>query len=332
MMDTSPDIAELSLDALGRIDKTCTKFEQRLKAGEYPGIESLVAIAAGEERRQLIKELLILELDYRHRNDNLLDPDSYVQAFPDDATLIQESIRQFESSDYYQYQRRQLRVEDLSKCDSATDFADYKILEEIDRGGMGIVYKARQNSLHRTVALKMILHGKLANEEEVHRFQKEAKAAGALNHSGIVAIHEIGVHQGQHYFSMEFVDGPSLQKLTADKPMRSRAAAALVLNIVNAMAHAHDYGVVHRDLKPSNILIDTNGDPRITDFGLAKDVSCDTLLTKTGQLMGYAVVHVAGTGIGARRSGRASQRHLLNRSHPVPGFDRPTTFQRQLTV
>jgi tRNA A-37 threonylcarbamoyl transferase component Bud32 len=286
MTNESPNRSELSLKALGRIDKACVEYEQQLKAGEIPRIETFVAIANAVERRQLIKELLILDLDYRYRSDEQLNQEDYVRALPDDASLIQKTFQQFETSNYNPAQRRQNREARLPQGDVETDFADYKILEEIARGGMGIVYRARQKSLNRIVALKMILHGKLANQEEVQRFQKEAKAAGALDHPGIVAIHEIGVDQNQHYFSMAFVDGPSLEKFTADNPLRARAAAALFLKIVEAVAYAHDHGVVHRDLKPSNILVDTNGDPQITDFGLAKDISADTLLTKTGQVMG----------------------------------------------
>ncbi len=286
MMDETLDKTELSLEALGRIDNACVDFEQQLKAGELPRIETFVAIANADERRQLIKELLMLDLDYRHRYGEQVNQEDYLRAFPDDASLIQKTFRQTGTRHHFLKQPRQNRELSLPHGNAETDFADYEILEEINRGGMGIVYMARQKSLNRIVALKMILHGHLANDEEVQRFRQEAKAAGALDHPGIVAVHEIGIHRNLHYFSMAYVAGPSMQQLTADNPLPSRAAAELVLKIVVAMAFAHDHGVIHRDLKPSNILVDAAGEPRIVDFGMAKDIFDDTLLTKTGQVMG----------------------------------------------
>ena len=165
-------------------------------------------------------------------------------------------------------------------------FGDYELLEEIARGGMGIVYKARQVSLDRIVAVKMLLLGQYASEEFIHRFRIEASAAASLQHPNIVAIHEVGVHQGQHYFAMDFVDGPDLAKIVRDGTLAAKRAAGYLKTIAEAIHFAHTRRILHRDLKPSNVLIDANNQPRVTDFGLAKNLAHDSELTLTGQVMG----------------------------------------------
>lgn len=165
-------------------------------------------------------------------------------------------------------------------------FGEYELLAEIARGGMGVVYKARQTRLNRTVAIKMILAGELANEGDVRRFRAEAEAAAALDHPGIVPIYESGEISGQHFFSMGFVDGHSLAAALAAGPLTPRRAAELMAQVADAVAYAHAQGVIHRDLKPGNILLDKDGRPRVTDFGLAKRVAGDSGLTHTGQALG----------------------------------------------
>ena len=135
---------------------------------------------------------------------------------------------------------------------------------------MGIVYKARQISLNRSVALKMILAGRLATPTDVQRFRTEAEAAANLQHPNIVAIHEIGVHEGQQYFSMDYVEGPNLAAVIQGKPLAIQRAAELAKAMAEAIHYAHQRGVLHRDLKPQNLLVDERGQPRITDFGLAR--------------------------------------------------------------
>ena len=164
--------------------------------------------------------------------------------------------------------------------------ATTNLLEEIARGGMGVVYKATQVSLNRIVALKMILAGQLAGEEDVKRFHAEAEAAANLDHPGIVPIYEIGEHEGQHYFSMGYVDGESLADKIKDGPLPPREAAEYTRKVAEAVAFAHERGVIHRDLKPGNVLIDRNGEPKVTDFGLAKRIEGDSDLTATGQILG----------------------------------------------
>lgn len=163
---------------------------------------------------------------------------------------------------------------------------DYELLEEIGRGGMGMVYRARQITLRRIVALKMILVGQLASPEEVQRFHTEAQAAANLDHPGIVPIYEVGEQAGRHYFSMGYVAGESLAHRLAAGPLPLRESAELVQKIARAVHFAHERGIIHRDLKPANILLDEAGEPRITDFGLAKRLTEDTGLTATGQVLG----------------------------------------------
>jgi WD40 repeat protein/tRNA A-37 threonylcarbamoyl transferase component Bud32 len=162
-------------------------------------------------------------------------------------------------------------------------FGDYELLEVIARGGMGVVYKARQVSLNRLVALKMILKGELATERDVARFRAEAEAAANLDHPHIVPIYEVGDHDGQQYYAMRFVEGTSLARHPrAD----ARTEASLIAIVAAAVHHAHLRGILHRDLKPSNILIDSAGTPFVADFGLAKRVDSERSLTESGALVG----------------------------------------------
>jgi WD40 repeat protein len=163
---------------------------------------------------------------------------------------------------------------------------DYELLAEIARGGMGVVYRARQLSLNRIVALKVLLHGPFSSAEFVRRFRHEAQVVAALRHPNIVAIYEIGEHHGNHFLSLEFVDGRSFAELARERPLPARPAAGYLKTIAEAVEHAHQRGVLHRDLKPSNILLDVFDQPRVTDFGLAKLVNCDSKLTLTGQVLG----------------------------------------------
>lgn len=165
-------------------------------------------------------------------------------------------------------------------------FGDYELLEEISRGGMGVVYKARQARLNRLVAIKMILSGQFADSDELRRFHNEAEAAAGLDHPGIVPVFESGEIDGQHFFSMGFVDGQSLAALLATGPLPPRRGAELMVQVADAVHYAHERGVIHRDLKPGNILLDRNGQPRVADFGLAKRVTGDSSLTRTGQAVG----------------------------------------------
>lgn len=154
-------------------------------------------------------------------------------------------------------------------------FADYELLEEIARGGMGVVYRARQRSLDRIVAVKMLLSGPLASREFIQRFRTEAAAVASLQHPNIVAIHEVGFHLGQHFFAMDFVAGRTLADIISGQALPAKRAASYLKTAAEAVHYAHEHGILHRDLKPSNVIIDADDQPRITDFGLAKRVSAD---------------------------------------------------------
>ncbi len=163
---------------------------------------------------------------------------------------------------------------------------DYELIDELGRGGMGVVYRARQRSLGRTVALKMILRGAMPSPADLARFRTEAESAARLDHPAIVPIYEIGQHDGQPFFTMKYVAGTTLAKRLAEGPMHPREAAELLAPICRAIHFAHERGVLHRDLKPSNILIDEEGRPHVSDFGLAKRVETDAELTLSGAVLG----------------------------------------------
>jgi TolB-like protein/Tfp pilus assembly protein PilF len=166
------------------------------------------------------------------------------------------------------------------------ELGDYELLEEIGRGGQGVVFRARQKSLNRTVALKVISLGQWASKAHLKRFRLEAEAAAHLEHPGIVPIHEVGERDGQCYFSMKFVEGGQLDEVARREPMPIRRAAELIAKIARTVHYAHEHGILHRDIKPGNILLDAKGEPHLTDFGLARLVESESSVTHTLEVLG----------------------------------------------
>src|SRR5947199_3081285 len=166
------------------------------------------------------------------------------------------------------------------------DFGDYELLEEIGRGGQGVVYRARQKSLNRIVALKVIGLAHWATEAHVKRFRMEAEAAAHLDDPGIVPIYEIGERDGACYFSMKFIEGGQLDTITASEVMPLRKAAELMAKLARTVHYAHEHGILHRDIKPGNIMVDRKGEPHLTDFGLARLVETESNVTRTLEVLG----------------------------------------------
>ncbi|MGH7970596.1 MAG: WD40 repeat domain-containing serine/threonine protein kinase, partial [Limisphaerales bacterium] len=219
------------------------------------------------------------------------------------------------------------------------------MLEEIARGGMGVVYKARQKSLDRIVAVKVLLFGGHAGKGLAQRFRTEAAAAASLQHPNIVAIHEVNAHEGQPFFVMDFVDGQSLARLNSECEVRNaewlRRAVRYVKTVAEAIQYAHERGILHRDLKPSNVLIDPFDQPRVTDFGLAKRLHHDSELTLSGQVLGspnYMPPEQAAAkhGLVGRRSDvyslGAILYHLLTGRPPFVGETLTDTLQEVLNT
>ncbi len=283
----------LTPDQRAIVEERVQRFNGAWQKGERPEIARYLP-AESPVRAAVLIELVYVDLERRFNVDEPRRVASYLAEFP----ALAEDPRQISELAAVENELRKRFAATATRAPEETQqfgpatgdnvryFGDYELVEEIARGGMGVVYKARQVSLNRIVALKMILAGQLASEREVQRFYTEAQAAANLQHPNIVAIHEVGQHAGQHYFSMDYVAGKSLAQLVREKPFAGAQAARYVKTIADAIEYAHQHGTLHRDLKPANVLIDEFDQPRVTDFGLAKRIEGAPQLTSTGSLMG----------------------------------------------
>jgi serine/threonine-protein kinase len=265
------------------IDRACARFEQAWRSGQALRIEALLEEFAGTaaDRSRLFAELLALELELRFGAGECPSIETYLRQFPDLGDIVERAFEDATAAVGAEPSRR-----GEAGSPAPRRFGDYELLGELARGGMGVVYRARQVSLDRVVALKMILSGQFASEAEIRRFRLEAGAAAHLDHPNIVPIFEVGRHQGHAFFSMKLITGGNLSRHLGHYLHDPQATARMMATVARTIDHAHRKGMVHRDLKPTNILIDESGQPLIADFGLVKRAGAGSSLTSSGVLLG----------------------------------------------
>jgi eukaryotic-like serine/threonine-protein kinase len=267
---------ETTTSTIRTIERLCDRFEAAWQSGQRPSIEDYLAETLGPERSAVLRELVAVDLVYRRRAGEQPTPEQYQIRFPSDWIGVETAFGSPESP--------AARMEETAA--SIPIVPGYTVLEEVGRGGMGVVFKATAKQLHRFVALKMILAGDLAGPEAVARFQSEAEAVARLQHPHVVQIFRIGEHKGRPFLEMEYIDGGSLAAQLQGRPWNPARATRLIESLAQAVHHAHCRGIVHRDLKPANVLLTADGLPKISDFGLAKSLAADGGLTRTDSIIG----------------------------------------------
>jgi serine/threonine-protein kinase len=288
--------ADDSLARARAIHRSCESFEAAWRAGKAPSIADYFGESGPTGDSELFRELLALELELRREGGERPTPEEYVARFPGCESAICAIFRDSDRTVSLASEGRDCAgsattppsagSEVRTELDPQATIGDYELIEEIARGGMGVVYRARQMGLKRQVALKMILSGPMATSEERQRFLREAELAANLDHPNIVPIYEVDEHDGRPFFSMKLIEGQSLSRQVEGFGGDPRAVASLVAILARAVHYAHGKGFLHCDLKPSNVLLDAQGHPYLTDFGLARRAGVDSSLSISGRFLG----------------------------------------------
>ena len=316
--DNSPGPVEpepIPLTIVDLIDDACDRFEAAWRAGDGPRLENFLAGAPRAAGAALLRELLLLELELA-RADGLLPASAdYRSRFPGltaavDAAFIEAEADAGTFAGATTLEGRSASRPHVPKARPV--LPGYEVLEELGRGGMGVVYRALEIRLKRIVALKMLRDDGHSSPELLARFRGEAETVARLQHPNVVRIHAVGEHDGQPYFEMEYVGGGSLAARLDGTPWPPQAAARLVAALARGVEEVHRLGVVHRDLKPGNVLMDGDGTPKLGDFGLAKDMTEDSGLTRTDTVLGSpSYMSPEQAEGGGRRAGPASDVYAL---------------------
>lgn len=280
------DFPHLPAADLLHLEQQCWQFESAWQSGSVPRLEDFITSVAPHRRAHLLRELLFLEREYRRRRGENPTREEYAARFPGDRAAIDEVFATAMPPLAESATRTTGRRAANDDASAFPPIPGFKILDLLGRGGMGIVYRAHEESLQRTVALKMVRGGAQAGLEDLLRFRIEGEMVARLQHPDIVQIFEVGEYQGQPFLALEFVEGGSLKQRLQRGPLPVSEAALLIEQVAQAVHHAHQQGVVHRDLKPANILLTTDNRPKITDFGLAKWLGEDKELTQSGTIIG----------------------------------------------
>jgi eukaryotic-like serine/threonine-protein kinase len=313
MLDPSTRVdSSLSLEAARRIDAACDRFEAVWLSGERPRAEDYLADLSAAPASALLAELLGLELYYRRKAGESPSEADYRTRFPAHADAVVAAFRKHDS---------------VRGPATSPEIPGYELLEVLGKGGMGIVYQARQKSLNRVVALKLLPGSASAGGQLAARFRIEAEAAGRLRHPNIVQVYDAGEYNGVPYYAMEYVTGPTLAQVLRAGPLPPRQAAECLEQVARAVHYAHMSAVLHRDLKPANVLFAACGValapgdasatpqaasiPKITDFGLAKALDAGAELTLAGQIVGTPTYMAPEQALGIGAVGPASDVYSL---------------------
>jgi eukaryotic-like serine/threonine-protein kinase len=255
----------LADEAASRVDAACDQFESAWRRGQRPDITHFLDATEGQNRLVLLRELILIEIGYRRRSGEAPNFSDYSQRFPEiehawlDRALLPTTLPDLAATTFVD-----------TRISPTQTIHGFEIQGELGRGGMGVVYKARDIRLNRIVALKTLVGGAFAATVDRERFRREAEAIASLDHPNIVPVYEVGAHAGIPYFSMKYFGGGSLARSPRRPTNDFRTVARLLESTARAVHHAHQRGVLHRDLKPSNVLLDEEGQPHVADFGLAK--------------------------------------------------------------